>query len=33
VDEKGVARRAARKWAGRYLLWLQHLLEMHTVAS
>jgi hypothetical protein len=33
VDEKGVARRAARKWAWRYLLWLQHLLELHTVAS
>jgi hypothetical protein len=32
VDEKGVARRAARKWTLRYLLWLQHLLEMHTVA-
>ena len=31
VDEKGVARRAARKWAARYLLWLQHLLELHTV--
>jgi hypothetical protein len=32
VDEQGVARRAARKWTLRYLLWLQHLLEMHTVA-
>jgi hypothetical protein len=32
VDEKGVARRAARKWTLRYLLWLQHLLELHTVA-
>jgi hypothetical protein len=32
VDEKGVARRAARKWALRYLLWLQHLLEAHAVA-
>jgi Peptidase family M1 domain len=25
------ARRAATKWAARYLLWLQDLLEMHTV--
>jgi hypothetical protein len=33
VDEKGVARRSARKWAARYLLWLQHLLELHTVVS
>jgi hypothetical protein len=32
VDEKGVARRAAHKWTLRYLLWLQHLLELHTVA-
>ncbi|HVR71640.1 MAG TPA: M1 family metallopeptidase [Vicinamibacteria bacterium] len=32
VDEQGVARRAARKWTLRYLLWLQHLLELHTVA-
>jgi hypothetical protein len=31
VDEKGLARRAASKWAARYLLWLQHLLELHTV--
>lgn len=31
VDEQGVARRAARKWSARYLLWLQHLLELHTV--
>jgi hypothetical protein len=33
VDEKGVARRSARKWAARYLLWLQHLLELHAVVS
>jgi hypothetical protein len=32
VDEKGTARRAASKWGLRYLLWLQHLLELHTVA-
>ena len=31
VDEKGVAARAARKWSLRFLLWLQHLLELHTV--
>jgi peptidase M1-like protein len=31
VDEKGVASRAARKWSLRFLLWLQHLLELHTV--
>jgi hypothetical protein len=33
VDERGVSRRAARKWAARYLLWLQHLLELHAVVS
>jgi hypothetical protein len=31
IDEKGVARRAAGKWAARYLFWLQNLLELHTV--
>jgi hypothetical protein len=31
VDEKGEARRAARKWTARYLFWLQNLLELHTV--
>ena len=31
VDEKGTARRASCKWAGRFLLWLQNLLELHTV--
>jgi peptidase M1-like protein len=31
VEDKGVASRAASKWALRYLLWLQHLLELHTV--
>jgi hypothetical protein len=29
--EKGPARRAATKWAARYLLWLQSLLELHPV--
>jgi hypothetical protein len=33
VDQKGLARRAAWKWAARYLLWLQHLLELHSVMS
>jgi hypothetical protein len=31
VEERGVARRAAFKWSARFLLWLQHLLELHTV--
>jgi hypothetical protein len=31
VDEEGVARRAATKWAARWMFWLQHLLELHTV--
>ena len=31
VDEEGVARRAAVKWAARWMFWLQHLLELHTV--
>ncbi len=31
LDDKGVSRRAATKWAGRYLFWLQNLLELHTV--
>jgi hypothetical protein len=31
IDEKGTARRAAAKWAARYLLWLQNLLELHMV--
>jgi hypothetical protein len=33
LDEEGVAKRAARKWAARYLLWLQDLLELHTVVG
>jgi hypothetical protein len=33
ADEKGVARRAARKWSARFLLFLQNLLELHTVLS
>ncbi|HKZ32858.1 MAG TPA: hypothetical protein VJ648_10940, partial [Vicinamibacteria bacterium] len=27
------ARRAATKWAARYLFWLQNLLELHTVVG
>jgi hypothetical protein len=30
-DEKGVARRAASKWALRWMFWLQNLLELHAV--
>jgi hypothetical protein len=33
VDEKGAARRAATKWAARWMFWLQHLLELHTVVG
>ena len=30
---EGPARRAATKWAARYLFWLQNLLELHAVAG
>jgi hypothetical protein len=30
-DEKGVSRRAATKWAARFMLWLQNLLELQMV--
>ena len=33
VDEEGVARRAAWKWSARWMFWLQHLLELHTVVG
>jgi hypothetical protein len=33
TDESGTARRAARKWSARFLLWLQNLLELHTVLA
>ncbi len=33
MAEKGPARRAATKWAARYLFWLQNLLELHTVVG
>jgi hypothetical protein len=31
VHEKGQAKRAAAKWATRWMFWFQHLLEMHAV--
>jgi hypothetical protein len=33
VEDKGEARRAAGKWAARYLFWLQNLLELHLVVG
>jgi len=33
MADKGPARRAASKWAARYLFWLQNLLELHTVVG
>jgi hypothetical protein len=30
-DEQGLSRRAATKWSGRFLFWLQNLLELHSV--
>jgi hypothetical protein len=30
-DEQGISRRAATKWAARFLLWLQNLLELQMV--
>ena len=31
LDEQGLSRRSALKWSARWMLWLQDLLEMHTV--
>ena len=31
VEDKGEARRAASKWAARFLFWLQNLFELQTV--
>ncbi|MBI3932932.1 MAG: M1 family metallopeptidase [Acidobacteria bacterium] len=31
VEETGRARRAARKWAARWMFWLQNLLELHAI--
>jgi hypothetical protein len=33
LDDARPARRAAWKWAARYLLWLQNLLELHSVVG
>jgi hypothetical protein len=33
VSDEGPARRAATKWAARYLLWLQDLLELHAAVG
>jgi hypothetical protein len=33
VDENGLARQAAVKWAARWMFWLQHLLELHAVVG
>jgi hypothetical protein len=33
IADEGPARRAATKWAARYLLWLQHLLELQAVVG
>ncbi len=33
LDDTRPARRAATKWAARYLLWLQNLLELHTLVG
>ncbi|HEX6738634.1 MAG TPA: hypothetical protein VF310_10195, partial [Vicinamibacteria bacterium] len=33
VDDKSAAPRAARKWAARWMFWLQNLLELHTVVG
>ena len=31
--EQGAARRAATKWAARWMLWLQTLLELHVLVG
>ena len=33
LDEDGTSRRAAFKWAARWMLWLQDLLELHTLVG
>jgi hypothetical protein len=33
IEDERPAVRAATKWAARYLLWLQNLLELHTVVG
>jgi len=33
LDEDGTSRRAALKWAARWMLWFQDLLELHTLVG
>ena len=33
IDDTGPARRAATKWAARWMFWLQNLLELHMVVG
>jgi Peptidase family M1 domain len=33
ISDRGPARRAATKWAARYLFWLQNLLELYALAG
>ncbi len=33
IEEKGMARRAAAKWAARWMFWLQNLLELHLLVG
>jgi hypothetical protein len=33
IEERGPARRAATKWAARWMFWLQNLLELHMVVG
>jgi hypothetical protein len=33
LEKPGVSRRAATKWAGRFLLWLQSLLELQMAVA
>jgi hypothetical protein len=33
IAEKGPARRAATKWAARWMFWVQNLLELHMVVG
>jgi hypothetical protein len=33
IEEKGPARRAATKWAARWMFWVQNLLELHMVVG
>ena len=31
AEERGLAQRAAAKWAARWMFWFQNLLELHAV--